>query len=253
MKHSMLRSLIIVISLTLALSSLGASGTQRPVSPPAKKAQAQGTDPKCPPNVIDASTALTWLKQGNKRWFNPPPPMKTQNWKEQRALTAKCQRPFAVVIACMDSRVPPELIFDQGLGDIFVIRVAGPVLNDDELASLEYALGPGVEAKLVVVLGHTVCGAVKGAVDRAGGTYLPGLLYKIEPAIEFVSDTYNYGRRITSDDTKNMSRVSLKNAKIVHTGILSKPALQHPGVKVTWGLYYVDSGEVAFEPADVKP
>ena len=151
----------------------------------------------------------------------------------------------------MDSRVPPELIFDRGLGEIFVIRVAGPVLNRDELASLEYALVKK-HVKLVLVLGHTDCGAIRGAVDRVSGRYLPELFRKIEPAITDVSDKFNGGIRITSREQKNLDRVSFVNAKLVHSEIFAKRVLRQPGVQVKWGLYYLDSGKVAFDPTDVQ-
>jgi len=174
--------------------------------------------------------------------------MTPRNWENERLVTRECQRPFAVVLACMDSRVPPELIFDRGLGEIFVIRVAGPVLNSDELASLEYAL---VEknVKLVVVLGHTDCGAVKGALGKPNPDwrYLPGLLAKLGPAITYVSNNYNERRPISPYDKRNMDRVSIRNAQDVASAI---PAFRPPGIKVTWGLYDTSTGRVAFEPPE---
>jgi carbonic anhydrase len=170
--------------------------------------------------------------------------MDPRNWASARVATAICQRPFAVVVTCMDSRVPPELIFDQTLGNLFVIRVAGPVLNSDELASLEYALVK-MKVKLVVVLGHTDCGAVKGAVDRAAGNYLPELLCKIEPAITEVSNKYNQGNRIDSKNPTNLNRVSIANAKIVALRI---PDFGQDGVKVKWGLYDTRTGWVTLNP-----
>ena len=181
-----------------------------------------------------------------------------RNWPEQRRETApppptNKQHPFAVVLSCMDSRVPPELIFDQGLGDIFVIRVAGPVLNNDELASLEFAFRVyGV--RLVLVLGHTDCGAVKGAVEDATGTFLPTLLDKLEPAIIEVSREYNGGTRITATQP-NLDRVSLVNARLVSSQIREKRAWLRSGIKglqVKWGLYYLASGQVAFDPTNVE-
>ncbi len=251
MKKNALRSLIIVITLTLALSSLGASGAQRRTNSQVKKAQAQGTVGPCPtvePEVVDANTALKKLEAGNVRWQRSM--MEQRKWSEEREETARCgQHPFAVVVTCMDSRVPPELIFDRGLGEIFVIRVAAPVLNDDELASLEYAVAKK-NVKLVIVLGHTDCGAVKGAVDREGGDYLPELLCKIEPAITYVSNRYNGGVRIDSKNKKDLDRVSIANARLVASKI---PTFGKPGVQVKWGLYYLASGRVAFNPADVAP
>ena len=245
MKKHTLRSLLILITLTLALSFLGTSGAQRKTGSQAKKAQPQESD--CHTNV-DADTALNWLRAGNHRWSNPPPPMMARNWRNERAQTAKCQRPFAVVIACMDSRVPPELIFDRGLGEIFVIRVAGPVLGDDQLASLEYAL-VNMNVKRVVVLGHTDCGAVKGAVAEGppGPPYLPGLLLKLRPAVTYVKNNYNEGRPISPTDETNVNRVSIANARDLAHVI---PTFGQDGVRVTWGLYSTASGAVAFEPRE---
>jgi len=251
MKNKSLRALVVIFALALALSSLGVSGAQPKASSQAKPAPAKGTEGPCPlAGDVDAKTAIERLKTGNLRWQSK---MEERNWGEERKETALCgQHPFAVVVACMDSRVPPELIFDRGLGEIFVIRVAGPVLNQDELASLEYALVKK-HVKLVLVLGHTDCGAVKGAVDRESGTYLPSLLRKIEPAVTYVSDRYNSGVRINSKQKKDLDRVSIANARIVHSEIRTRRALRETGARITWGLYYLESGRVAFEPGDVEP
>ena len=245
MKNNVLRALIVVIALALALSSFGVPGAKWEAHSQALTAPVL-TGSLSDDKPVNADTALQWLKAGNQRWQRNE--MEPRKWSEERKETSCGQHPFAVVIACMDSRVPPELIFDQGLGALFVIRVAGPVLNSDELASLEYALVLK-KVKLVLVLGHTECGAVDGAVAKAQGPYLAGLLDKIEPAIRFVSDKYNHGERITTADEKNLMRVSLENARIVHSVI---PTFAMPDVKVTWGLYYVDSGRAAIEPQDVN-
>src|SRR5262249_23918009 len=121
---------------------------------------------------------LEELKAGNARFASG----KTEkyDWSKKVIATAEGQYPFAAGLACMDSRAPVEIVFDQGIGDIFGIRVAGNVVNDDELGSLEYAAHVGV--KLVVVLGHTKCGAVKGALEGVQLGNLTGLLDKIHPA-----------------------------------------------------------------------
>jgi carbonic anhydrase len=249
MKKNAFRALFILIGLTLALSLLSASNAQR--NPRSQTHSTQVVEGPCPPGEeVDADAALAKLKAGNLRWQSK---MEERDWSQERKETARCgQHPFAVVLACMDSRVPPELVFDRGLGDMFVIRVAGPVLNQDELASLEYALVIK-HVKLVLVLGHQDCGAVKGAVDRVQGPFLPGLLRKIEPAIRFVSAKYNGGVRITSKEQKNLDRVSFVNAKFVRSQIFARRVLRQPGVKMNWGLYYLDSGRLAFDPTDVEP
>src|SRR5713226_1546029 len=251
MKNSPLKALVILIALTLAVGFLNASSAQRKTKSQTNQPQAvEGPCPTVEPEPVDAKTALKELEAGNIRWQSK---MEERNWSEERAKTARCgQHPFAVVLACMDSRVPPELVFDRGLGEIFVIRVAAPVLNQDELASLEYALVKK-HVKLVVVLGHTDCGAVRGAVDKEKGRYLPALFYKLEPSIRYVSGKYNGGVRITSKQQKDLDRVSIANAKFVHSEILRKRALRESGVQVKWGLYYLESGKVAFDPKDVEP
>jgi carbonic anhydrase len=265
MKHDTRTTLITLVGLTFALGALAVPFTQstadsRIISAPAQVTELQPdkATPSAAPCAApgDAVRALQCLKDGNVRWQTQ---MMQRNWQEQRRETApppatNKQHPFAVVLSCMDSRVPPELIFDQGLGDIFVIRVAGPVLNTDELASLEFALKVyGV--RLVLVLGHTDCGAVKGAVEDATGTFLPTLLDKLEPAITDVSRQYNGGTRITASQP-NLDRVSLVNARLVSSQIREKRAWLRDrvqGLEVKWGLYYLRCGKVAIEPGDVVP
>ena len=108
--------------------------------------------------------------------------MRSRDWLAKVSTTASGQYPFAVILACMDSRAPIEIIFDQGIGDVFGIRIAGNIVNDDVLGSMEYATKV-VGSKLIVVLGHTSCGAVKGAIDDAKLGNLTGLLAKIRPAV----------------------------------------------------------------------
>src|ERR1700757_3915323 len=110
------------------------------------------------------ASALEKLKKGNARFVEKN--MRSRDWLAKVSATAGGQYPFAVVLACMDSRAPIEIIFDQGIGDVFGIRIAGNIVNEDVLGSMEYATKV-VGTKLLVVLGHTSCGAVKGAIDDA--------------------------------------------------------------------------------------
>ena len=257
MKNNGFRSLVILLGLTLVLSLFSASGAHpkpNSLTQTRRQAAADGPCPSVESKPVDARTALQALKCGNLRWQSK---MQDRNWKDEREKTAHSQDPFAVVLTCMDSRVPPELLFDRGLGEIFVIRVAGPVLNDavvlnsSDLASLEYALVK-LHVKLVIALGHTDCGAVKNAVLRTKGHYLPELFKKIQPAIRYVSVNFNRGRPIDPKDHKNLDRVSLFNAKFVHTKISANPLWRRePGLKVNWGLYDLESGKVAIDPTDV--
>src|SRR5262245_36161506 len=125
--------------------------------------------------------AFEVLDEGNKRFINN---LKVnRNLLQQLNDTQHEQYPFAVALSCMDSRTSVELIFDQGLGDIFSIRIAGNVVNDDILGSMEYACKV-IGSKLIVVMGHTRCGAIKGACEKVEMGNLTGLLEKIKPAIE---------------------------------------------------------------------
>jgi carbonic anhydrase len=129
--------------------------------------------------AMTPAAALERLKEGNHRFVANA--TKRRDWSAKVVATASGQFPFAAVLGCMDSRAPVEIVFDQGIGDVFGVRVAGNIVNDDELGSLEYAVKVGT--KLIVVLGHTGCGAVKGAIDGVQLGNLTGLLAKIRPAV----------------------------------------------------------------------
>jgi carbonic anhydrase len=129
--------------------------------------------------AMKPSEALGRLKQGNGRFLAGAAP---RDLMAQVKATASGQYPFAAVLSCMDSRVPPEIVLDQGIGDLFVVRVAGNVVDTDDLGSLEYATKV-VGSKLILVMGHTSCGAVKGAIDDVKLGNLTFLLEKIRPVI----------------------------------------------------------------------
>lgn len=130
---------------------------------------------------LTPADAFEVLKEGNQRFINN---LKiNRNLLQQMDETANGQYPWAVILSCMDSRTSVEHIFDQGIGDIFSIRIAGNVVNDDIVGSMEYACSVA-GSKLVVVLGHTRCGAIKGACDHVEMGNLTGLLEKVKPAME---------------------------------------------------------------------
>src|SRR4028118_427391 len=134
-------------------------------------------------DAITPSIALNLLKEGNKRFMSN---LKVnRNLLQQVNETSDGQHPFAVILSCIDSRTSAELIFDQGLGDIFSVRIAGNILNDDILGSMEFACKVA-GAKLIAVLGHSKCGAIQGACKKVKLGHLSGLLEKIEPAIKIV-------------------------------------------------------------------
>lgn len=136
-------------------------------------------------NVSTPEQALKMLKQGNEHFLNGN--MQNRNYIKQAKVTAKLgQAPFAVILNCMDSRGPVEIILDQGIGDIFSLRVAGNVLNEDIVGSMEYGTKV-IGAKMIVVMGHTQCGAVEASCKSVKLGNLTGLLNQIKPAVETVA------------------------------------------------------------------
>ena len=158
-------------------------------------------------SATTATQALDRLKEGNARFVAGRPIH--CNPQTQVKLTAAGQAPFAAVLGCMDSRVSPELVFDQRIGDIFAVRVAGNFVNTDILGSLEYATEVA-GAKLIVVLGHSDCGAVKGAIDHVQLGNLTAALENIRPAVAEVTAADGGAN---SKDKKFVQKVSERNAK----------------------------------------
>ncbi|NEW79585.1 MAG: carbonic anhydrase [Gelidibacter sp.] len=189
--------------------------------------------------------AFNILKNGNQRFVNNL--KANRNLLEQVNETSEGQFPFATILSCMDSRTSVELIFDQGLGDIFSIRIAGNVLNDDILGSMEF--GTKVAGtKILLVLGHTKCGAIIGACDAVKIGKLTQLLNKINPAIDAEKET---------KDNRNGSNVSFVNSVAVNNIhlVIEQIREQSPiiadlekqgSVKIVGGLYDLTSGEVSF-------
>jgi carbonic anhydrase len=194
---------------------------------------------------ITPQMALDLLKNGNKRFCENL--MAHRDLLEQVNITSDGQFPFAVILSCIDSRTSAELIFDQGLGDIFSIRIAGNVLNTDILGSMEFACKVA-GSKLVVVLGHTKCGAIKGACDHVEMGNLTELLSKIQPAI--------YAERETTTDrsSKNASfveNVAVLNVKrtvnsIIQRSHILEEMINNGQIALVGGNYDIDTGLVEF-------
>jgi carbonic anhydrase len=185
------------------------------------------------------------LVEGNKRFVNN---LKVnRNLLEQVNETAKGQYPFAFILSCIDSRTSSELIFDQGLGDIFSCRIAGNVLNDDILGSMEFACKLA-GSKVIVVLGHTKCGAIKGACDHVEMGHLTGLLQKIKPVTDQV--TAVNGDR-SSGNPAYVEEVARLNVQYVVNEIprrskILADMLQQGAIAIVGGLYEVETGKVIF-------
>jgi carbonic anhydrase len=195
--------------------------------------------------------ALDTLQDGNRRFVNNL--RYNRNLLQQVNETSDGQYPFAVVLSCIDSRTSAELIFDQGLGDIFSVRIAGNVLNEDILGSMEFACQVA-GSKLIVVLGHSRCGAVKGACDHVEMGHLTGLLNKIGPSVHAVKS--RTGRDLPAAEL--IEEVALENTRQQMRAILQRsPILGHlfeaGQIGLVSGMYSVESGEVAFHEEGFSP
>lgn len=190
--------------------------------------------------------ALEILMEGNKRFVN--------NLKANRDLlkqvneTSTGQFPFAAVLSCIDSRTSAELIFDQGLGDIFSIRIAGNCVNEDILGSMEFACKVA-GSKLILVLGHTKCGAIKGACDDVRMGNLTALLNKIRPAVD---DTTTIGER-NSSNSAFVEDVAVRNVQLAVQQIperspIIKEMVAKGDLMITGALYDVSTGQVETVP-----
>lgn len=164
----------------LAFHVAGALGTALFLSPPAAEPTPSHA---ATTSTVTAAEALTRLQAGHARFLTQEPLAPRREFARITE-TSQGQHPFAIVLTCSDSRVPPEILFDQGFGDLFIVRVAGNVAGPDELGSLEYGVGH-LHIPLVVVLGHSKCGAVTAAVEggHAPGS-IPALLRQIQPAVQ---------------------------------------------------------------------
>ena len=163
--------------------------------------------------------------------------------------TSTGQYPFATVLSCIDSRVSSEHIFDQGMGDIFSVRIAGNFVNEDILGSMEFACKLA-GTKLVVVLGHTACGAVKGACDHARLGNLTALINKIEPAVEAVTEPQDESQR-TSANIDFVNEVAKKNVLMTIDNIRSssevlKDMEDAGAIQIIGGMYDIKTGHVNF-------
>lgn len=191
-----------------------------------------------PETSVTADQALAKLMEGNARYARDKEQHPDETLARRKELESS-QHPFAVILSCADSRVPPELIFDQGLGDLFVIRVAGNIAADDELGSIEYAV-EHLHTKLIMVLGHEKCGAVTAAVQggKAEG-HLESLVSAIRPSVEEAGNLP--GDKVHNCVVANARHVA---RQIRESEPVLKELIQKEGVKVVAADYALDSGRV---------
>jgi carbonic anhydrase len=197
--------------------------------------------------AITPSMALELLKEGNKRFVNN---LKVnRNLLQQANETSDGQHPFAIILSCIDSRTSAELIFDQGLGDIFSVRIAGNIINEDILGSMEFACKVA-GSKIIVVLGHTKCGAVKGACDHVEMGNLTVLLNKIRPAVD---DETSIKENRTSNNEVFVEKVATINVKrtvksIMERSPILKEMIASGQIGIVGGTHDITTGEVIFYP-----
>jgi len=197
-------------------------------------------------STMTAEKALQFLKEGNGRFMNNL--KANRNLLEQVNDTSEGQFPFAVILSCIDSRTSAELIFDQGLGDIFSVRIAGNFINEDILGSMEFACKVA-GSKLVMVLGHSACGAIKGACDNVQMGNLTALISKIRPAVEAVKEPKD---NRNSSNTEFVEKVASMNVKVAIEEIKKRSSIlaemhANKEIDIVGGMYNVQTGEVVFD------
>lgn len=222
------------LALAIAFSS-SSYGEAPPAAAVMTKARQEAMTPR---------DALLRLKEGNDRFVAGKPVRR--DLLEEARITAAGQYPYAAVVCCLDSRTAPEQVFDQGIGDIFCARVAGNVVNNDIVGSLEFACNV-VGAKVIAVVGHNSCGAVRGAVDRVELGKLTGLLERIEPAV--VTAEKQTGGARSSTDAVLVERATVDNVILQMRTILKKSKilstmLENGQIALVGGLQDLKTGRV---------
>lgn len=195
--------------------------------------------------AISPAMALDILKKGNERFINNL--KANRNLLQQANETVDGQHPFAVILSCMDSRTSAELIFDQGLGDVFSIRIAGNIINEDIIGSMEFG-GKVVGSKIIVVLGHTKCGAVKGACDHVEMGSLTALLSKIQPAVYDEKTVTDNRSSSNAEFVEKVSTIHVKRTvhAIMERSPILKEMIESGEIGIVGGTHDLNTGAVNF-------
>ncbi len=192
-----------------------------------------------------ADVALQYLREGNHRFVNS---LETdRNLLQQVNETRDGQFPFATILSCIDSRTSAELIFDQGLGDVFSIRIAGTVIDDNVLGCMEYACKIK-GSKLLVVLGHSKCGAIKGACDNVQLGNLSTLLNKIQPSVYYEKTITENRNSENSEFVEKVSRIQVKRSveSVIEQSIVLREMIENKEIGLIGAIYDIDTGLVEF-------
>ncbi|MDO8999992.1 MAG: carbonic anhydrase family protein [Bacteroidota bacterium] len=195
--------------------------------------------------ALTPKQSLEILKKGNERFVNNL--KANRNLLQQVNETSDGQHPFAVILSCIDSRTSAELIFDQGLGDVFSVRIAGNVINEDILGSMEFACKVA-GAKIIVVLGHSKCGAIKGACDHVEMGNLTALLTKIRPAVETETSTTKNRNSSNADFVENVAAINVKRTvtAVKERSLILKDMIDKGEIGIMGGMHDISTGIVTF-------
>ena len=228
------------------LASAQAEDKKTSATPPATGA-ALSVQTKESQAAMTPQVAVTKLKEGNARFVAGE--LLKRNLPAKVRATASGQYPFAVILSCLDSRQPIEIVFDQGPGDVFSARIAGNVLNDDILGSMEFACKVS-GAKLIAVIGHSNCGAIKGAADGVELGNLTGLLKKIQPAVNQVPAEIQprTSSNVAFVDKVAEAHVRLEMQQIRERSPILREMLEAGKIGLVGGMYDLSTGEVRFFP-----
>ena len=220
---------------TLVLSSTGLADSPYPIRTKAER------------DALTPAQVLQSLKEGNQRFVSGA--QKPRDFRQEQMATKGGQHPAAVLLSCMDSRAPVEIVFDKGIGEVFNTRVAGNVANPDILGSMEYGCA-AAGAKLVLVLGHTRCGAVNGAIDNVEMGNLTGLLERIHPAVEAVHNEHPDWEVKSSngplEEAVTRKNVQLTVEKVRRLSPILRKMEEKGEILIQGGIYDVSSGKVEF-------
>ena len=204
------------------------------------KTHTQETQSEITPRI-----ALEYLQEGNSRFIKNL--KANRNLLQQANDTKEGQWPFATILSCIDSRTSAELIFDQGLGDIFSVRIAGNVVNTDILGSMEFACKVA-GSKLIVVLGHTKCGAIKGACDHIEMGNLTELLSKIQPAVYQEKNTKEDRTSKNSTFVENVAKINVKRSvkNIIERSFILEQMVENGTIGIVGAMHNLETGKVVF-------
>ncbi|WP_413580846.1 carbonic anhydrase family protein [Bdellovibrio sp. HCB288] len=238
----MVKAVVLTLAVTLAFNAYTSNAIAKESS---KKQVSKSMAPETPEQELQA------LKDGNMRFVAGN--LRNHDYRHQIDKTKDGQKPYAVILSCLDSRIPVEVVFDQGIGELFVARVAGNIENNDILGSMEFGTA-AMGAKLVVVMGHTKCGAIKGACNNVKLGHLTALLDKIQPAVRqvknsttgFNPESYDHVDLVSEENVKQTVARIRKNSEIIRK-------LEEQGkVRIVGAMYDISTGNVKFMDAASK-